>query len=195
MTAWCLQFVNGRILWRFWVPESVVPVLSEYTGGAFTDWVRGGWIVATDGDTIDYERVMADIAVDVARYSIVRCVYDRWSGEPVRQRLEADTGLELVESGTTYTQMTAPMNEAMRLLTAHQVQHGGNPVARWMADNVEAKRPRDDPDRIRPVKPDRQASGKRIDGMPAWFFAIDGQLMSKPTLVSAYEDPTARVWG
>jgi len=193
MTAWCLQFPFGEVLWRFWVPESVVPILSDFTDGAFEDWVRQGWIIATEGDTIDYERVYSDIAIDTERFAVVRCVYDRWSGEPVRQRLESDTGLEFIESGTTYTQMTGPMNEAMRLLTAHKIRHGGNPVARWMADSLEAKRPRDDPDRIRPVKPDRQATGKRIDGMPAWFFALDGMLMTKVEPVSAYEDPNARV--
>jgi phage terminase large subunit-like protein len=149
-------------------------------------------VVATEGDTIDYERVYADIAIDVERYAIARCVYDRWSGEPVRQHLERETGLEMIESGTTYTQMTAPMNEALRLLTSHQVKHGGNPVIAWMADNLDAKRPRDDPDRIRPVKPERGASGKRIDGFPAWFFALDGWLMA-PQLVSAYEDPGVRM--
>ena len=195
MTAWCLQFEDGRIRWRFWIPESVVPTLSESTDGRFEEWCRAGWISTTDGDTIDYDQVMADIATDTERFGIVRCVYDKWSGEPIRQRLEAETGLDMIESGTTYTQMTAPMNEAMRLLNARKVRHGGNPVARWMADNVEAKRPRDDPDRIRPVKPDRSASGKRIDGMPAWFFALDGWLMSKPEPVSAYEDPQARIWG
>jgi phage terminase large subunit-like protein len=192
MTAWCLQFADGRVIWRFWVPESVVPGLSEYTDGAFEEWVRAGWIVATDGDTIDYDRVYADIQTDVERYSIARCVYDRWSGEPIRQHIERETGLEMVESGTTYTQMTAPMNEALRLLTSQQVKHGGNPVIRWMADNLDAKRPRDDPDRVRPVKPERGASGKRIDGFPAWFFALDGWLMA-PRLVSAYEDPGVRM--
>jgi phage terminase large subunit-like protein len=195
MTAWCLQFEDGRIRWRFWIPESVVPTLSEHTDGQFEQWCRDGWVVATDGDTIDYDQVMADIAIDCERFNIVRCVYDRWSGEPIRQRLSGETGLDMIESGTTYTQMTAPMNEAMRLLKARKVQHGGNPVARWMADNVEAKRPADDPDRVRPVKPDRQATGKRIDGMPAWFFALDGWLMSKPEAVSAYEDPQTRIWG
>jgi phage terminase large subunit-like protein len=89
--------------------------------------------------------------------------------------------------------MTGPMIETMRALTAHEIRHGGNPVARWMADNLEAKRPRDDPDRMRPVKPDRAATGKRIDGMPALFFALDGMLMARTQAVSAYESPEARV--
>jgi hypothetical protein len=62
-----------------------------------------------------------------------------------------------------------------------------------MADNLDAKRPNDDPDRLRPVKPDRQATGKRIDGMPAWFFALDGVLMTKVAPRSAYENDQATV--
>jgi hypothetical protein len=56
-----------------------------------------------------------------------------------------------------------------------------------MADNLDAKRPRDDPDRMRPVKPDRAKTHIRIDGMPALLFAIDAWMTSKPAPVSAYE--------
>lgn len=193
MTAWCLVFEDGATTWRFWIPEAVVPELSAATGGRFEAWVRDGWITATEGDTIDYEAVHAAINADAGRYVIESLTYDRWSGEPVRQRIAADTGLDPIESGTTYTNMTAPMTEALRLLTAGEMSHGGNPVARWMADNLQAKRPRDDPDRVRPVKPDRGASTVRIDGMPAWFLALAGKLSTRPEPVSAYEDPNARV--
>jgi phage terminase large subunit-like protein len=194
MTAWCLVFDKGETIWRFWVPETVVPSLTESTGGAFGNWVRDGWITATEGDTIDYEVILAAVREDAARYSIARITYDKWSGEPVRQRIVAETGLEVVESATTYERMTAPMTEALRLLAAGEMTHGGNPVARWMADNLEAKRPRDDPDRVRPVKPARDRGGIRIDGMPAWFFALDGRLAGAPPVRrSAYEDPDVRV--
>lgn len=187
LTAWCLLFEDGRVTWRFWVPESVVPRLSDGTGGEFEEWVRAGWVVATEGDAIDYDRVHEDIRADVATYRVVGGAYDRWSGEPVRQRILTETGLELTESGTTYAQMTGPMTEAMRMLTARELRHGGNPVARWMAENLQVKRPRDDPDRLRPVKPERGADLKRIDGLPALFFAIEARLAGKQKRVSAYE--------
>jgi hypothetical protein len=57
-----------------------------------------------------------------------------------------------------------------------------------MADNLEAKHPADDPDRVRPVKPTRERTGKRIDGMPALFFAIDGWLRRREQ-----EDPAQPV--
>lgn len=176
ITAWCLIFEAGDVLWRFWVPEAVIPALDKHTDGRFGQWVRDGWVTATDGEVIDYEAIYAAIEADHAAYAIADVTYDRWSGEPVRQEVEDRTGLTLVESGTTYQRMTGPMTELMRLLKARELAHGGNPVARWMADNLEVKRPRDDPDRIRPVKPERYRSGVRIDGMVALLFAVDGRM-------------------
>lgn len=185
LTAWCCLFGDGAVWWRFWVPESVVPVLDEHTGGQFSTWVRDGWVTATDGEVIDYESVYAGIEEDHRRFAITDVTYDRWSGEPVRQELEGRTGLVMVESGTTFTKMTQPMTELMRLLKGRELQHFGNPVARWMADNLEAKRPADDPDRIRPVKPERMKSGKRIDGAVALLFAIDGRMAVSDELAPA----------
>lgn len=176
LTAWSLLFEDGTVRWRFWCPESVVTLLDEHTGGQFSLWVAQGWVSVTDGDVIDYQTVYREIEQDHSQFVIADVTYDKWSGEPVRQELEDRTGLTMVESDTTYQRMTGPMSELMRLLKSRELRHGGNPVARWMADNLEAKSPKDDPDRIRPVKPDRQRSGKRIDGMPALLFAIDGRM-------------------
>jgi phage terminase large subunit-like protein len=72
--------------------------------------------------------------------------------------------------------MTAPMKELARALKARDLCHAGNPVARWMADCLEAKSPADDPERLRPVKPDRAKEGKRIDGMVSLLLALDGRM-------------------
>lgn len=176
LTAWCLLFEDGTILWRFWVPEAAVTLLDQHTDGRFGQWCRQGWVTVTEGETIDYERVYADIEEDHRRFGIVSVTYDRWSTEPVRQEIEQRTGLVMYESGTTYERMTAPMTEFMRRLRAREYRHLGNPVARWMADALEARSPREDPDRIRPVKPDRQQTGKRIDGMVALFLAEDAHM-------------------
>lgn len=186
LTAWCLLFDTGSIMWRFWCPESVVAVLDEHTNNKFSEWVAAGWVTATDGDTIDYDRIYADVQADHDLYIITDVTYDKWSGEPVRQEIEKRTGLTLIESNTTYERMTPPMTEVMRRLKKYEFAHHGNPVARWMADCLEAKKPLNDEDRIRPVKPSRDKSGKRIDGMPALFFAQDGAMRGKPQ-ESVYE--------
>lgn len=176
LTAWCLLFEDGWCWWRLWCPESMAPILDGHTAGRFSLWARDGWVTLTDGDTIDYDRVYADIEADNGRFKIRAGAYDRWSTEPVRQEILKRTGVELLESQTTYERMTAPMQEFMRLLKETELKTGGHPVLRWMADGLEAKSPADDPDRIRPVKPDRLRVGKRIDGMVTLFLAIDARM-------------------
>ncbi len=176
LTAWCLVFRDGTVRWRFWCPQAIAPRLNEITGGAFDQWVAAGWIKLTEGDVIDYETVYAEIQADAEQFSIVNATYDKWSGEPVRQAIVERTGLDMVESGTTYERMTSPMKEMTRLLKSSGLAHGGNPVARWNAECLEAKSPVDDPERVRPVKPDRNASKSRIDGIPALLFALDGRM-------------------
>ncbi|MDN3021550.1 terminase TerL endonuclease subunit [Streptomyces sp. S.PB5] len=186
LTAFALVFPGGEVLWRFWLPESVVEDLDTHTNGRLSEWVAEGWITATDGDTIDYDRIYDDIAADHKDFRIVDITYDKWSGEPVRQAIVKRTRLKMLESDTTYLRMTGPMGELMRRLKADELSHFGNPVAQWMADVVEKKSPRDDPDRQRPVKPDREKTGKRIDGIPALLFALDGAMRGMPK-PSVYE--------
>ncbi|HET8684987.1 MAG TPA: terminase TerL endonuclease subunit [Micromonosporaceae bacterium] len=176
LTAWCLLFEDGSALWRFWVPESAVTALDQETDGAFRRWCDAGWVTVTDGNTIDYHSIYDAVESDHEHFAIVDVTYDRWCGEPVRQEVVERTGLECYESGTTYERMTGPMTECTRMLNAGELRHGGNPVARWNAEHLKAKSPADDPDRVRPVKPDRGAEKVRVDGMPALFFAIDGRL-------------------
>lgn len=177
LTAWGLLFDDGTLWWRYWLPEKVIPLLDEHTAGKMTVWVKQGWVTATDGDVIDYERVYADIQADCERFHIRSCHYDKWCGEPVRQAVEERTGLEMFEASTTYEHMTMPMKELMMLVKGQQLEALGNPVSRWMADSLEAKSPTDDPERVRPVKPARDKSGKRIDGMVTALLAIKGRMV------------------
>jgi phage terminase large subunit-like protein len=155
----------------------VVPLLDEHTGGQFSQWAAAGWVTLTDGDVIDYDRIYDDVAEDNDRFRIVDVTYDKWSGEPARQAIEKRTNLVMFESNTTYERMTSPMRELARLLKAGDGDffHGGNPLVRWMADSLQAKSPADDPDRVRPVKPDRDRQAARIDGMVTLLYGIDGR--------------------
>lgn len=177
MTAWCLAFPDGDTVtawWRFWLPEAALPQLNDATGGQLSVWADQGWLTVTDGDVIDYQQVYADIETDHRRFGIANVDFDRWSGEPVRQEIERRTGLGFTEVEQTFRGLSESVTETMRLLTAHQLRHLGNPVARWHADSLEVRTSRDNPDLVRPSKPDRRKSGKRIDGMPTLFMAVGG---------------------
>ncbi|HEX9993923.1 MAG TPA: terminase TerL endonuclease subunit [Acidimicrobiales bacterium] len=185
LTAWCLLFPfdAGELLadrpavaawWRFWLPETVVARLDKHNGGLVSVWAEDGWITLTEGDVIDYDRVYDDIEADAGRFEIVDGSYDPWSGAPAVQEVEKRTGLDLYEVNQQYSGMTLPMKAVMDWIAERRLVHFGNPVARWHADSLEARSPTDNPDLMRPSKPNRQSSGKRVDGMSALFDAASG---------------------
>ena len=77
----------------------------------------------------------------------------------------------MVPFGQGYASMSSPTKELLNIVIAKQIRHGGNPVLRWMADSMTVKQ--DPAGNIKPVKPDRGKSGKRIDGIVALIMALD----------------------
>ncbi len=70
--------------------------------------------------------------------------------------------------GQGFASMSAPMKELEKLVLARQLNHGGNPVLTWMADNLVAL---EDP--AGNIKPDKKSSIERIDGMVALIMGLD----------------------
>jgi len=177
LTAWCLVFPDEDelacdVLWRFWLPEAALPELDRRNDGKVLRWVRAGWIEVTDGNVLDYEKVYEAIEADAERFDILSVDADRWSLDPVVQAIGERCGLEPVTLSQTYTAMTPGMTSLMDLVVTDGLRHHGNPVARWCFDNVEARRAPYDPELIRPDKPERHATGKRIDGVPTASMAV-----------------------
>jgi len=176
LTAWCLLLPGepAHLLWRFWLPEAAVPHLDKHTAGSFRRWCDDGWITVTEGNVLDYERVYADVTADARHFVIAGGDGDQWSMAPVVQELEhrASVPEGFVTYNQTFERMTPGMVELMGLVEGRRVAHHGNPVARWCFDSVEVRRARYNPDLIRPDKPERGRSGKRIDAVPAAAMAV-----------------------
>ena len=64
--------------------------------------------------------------------------------------------------------MSPPTKELMNLVLSKRLRHGGNPVLRWMADNMIVKQ---DPEGK--LKPDKSKSTEKIDGMVALIMGLD----------------------
>jgi phage terminase large subunit-like protein len=179
LTAWCLLVPDGidghpSALWRFWLPEAAVRFLDEHTDHRVSHWADAGWITVTPGEVIDYDTVEADIAADCAALRVTDISYDEWSGEPVRQRLEKRTKTPMYPVPQTYRGLTPGMTEVMALTRSRAWSHHANPVAAWCFDNVEVRSPAGEPDLIRPDKPERGKTGKRIDAVPVTAMAVGG---------------------
>ena len=66
---------------------------------------------------------------------------------------------------------------------AKKLRHGGNPVLEWMADNMVV-----DSDPADNVKPNKQKSTERIDGMVAGIMALDRAMRNKGKKETVYKE-------
>lgn len=169
LACWSLLFPGDgpddpmSVLWRFWTPEAQIPFLDRHTAGQASLWAKQGLLKATPGDWIDYGEIHAQIEADKRDFRLVKVGYDPKEATATAQHMQA-LNLDIYPVFQGFA-LSGALKEMMRLVKAGRLCHGGHPVARWNADSVEVKR--DDQDRIKIVKPERGASGKRIDGIAA----------------------------
>lgn len=166
-----------KVVCRFWMPEDRVAELVK-TGINYDVWVRDGFIKATPGNVVDYRIVRNDILQDNQDYLLKEVAYDKWGATQMSQDL-ADEGIEMVEMGQGYANLSGPSKEFERLVLGAKLNHGGNPVLRWMIDCVTAKQ--DPAGNIKPVKPDRRTSAQRIDGVVGLIMALDRAIRHEKT--------------
>jgi phage terminase large subunit-like protein len=179
LTAWwvgCESRQRGAELdmfWRFWIPGDRVPELQRQLQVPLSEWIREGWITATEGSVIDYAAVEAQVLADCRHVSMRRVGFDRmFAGQMVQNLDAALKGVEVAPIAQTFLGQSPAIKELLRLLGNGAVRHGGNPVARWMAQVTEAKD--DGQDNYRLSKPERGKSQARIDGISALVMGLDG---------------------
>jgi len=166
----------------FWVPEENIEERAKRDRVPYEEWVRQGLIIATPGNRIDYGWITHKVIeiADVCRLQEI--AYDRWGMAQLGPELQ-DEGFTIVPFGQGFASMAAPTKELLSLILGKQIRHGGNPVLRWMADNMVVKQ-----DPAANVKPDKSKSTERIDGMVALIMALDRCLRNTQSNESVYED-------
>lgn len=165
-----------QVLCRFWVPEDNMRVRSRRDRVPYDAWVRQGYISTTPGDVIDYDFIVAEIDDLAQRYDIQEIAFDRWGATRIYQQLE-DARMTMVQFGQGFASMSPPMKELEKLILSSQLAHGGNPVLTWMADNLVARQ-----DPAGNIKPDKEKSLEKIDGMVALIMGLDRALRYTPSI-------------
>lgn len=177
------------VLWRYWVQQSAVPILDGATGGRISVWARQGFLTIQDGDVIDYDEIHEQLEADGQRFRLAELNLDIWNSASTAKWAE-NQGLDAHPVRQTFAALSPPTKELLRIIRTRQLRHGGNPVTRWNAEALELLRDR--AENVRPVKPDRQKSGKRVDGMVALIMALDGYMRRGTVRRSAYEESGVR---
>lgn len=120
-------------------------------------------------------------------------LYDVWQKQGFIQTTEGnviqmvqnleDMGFTMVPFGQGFKDMSPPSKELFKLLMEGNIIHGGNPVLKWMASNVVMRQ-----DPAGNIKPDKEKSVEKIDGIVASIMALDRCIRNGTGSGSVYDE-------
>jgi len=155
------------IIPHFWIPQDNMQKRALKDHVPYDIWHQKGYLEATPGNVISYRHITEKIAELAKQYDIKEIAFDRWGATQIYQDLE-DEGHEVIQYGQGYKDMSPAAQELFRLIQGGKIAHGGQPVLRWMADNVVITQ-----DAAGNIKPDKNKSSEKIDGIVALIMALD----------------------
>ena len=198
LTVWGLLFPDEEdkdlidIFFRVWCPEARLFDTKNKYRDQYKAWRDGGYLTVTPGDAIDYDMIRGKIAGytdvngiyvpgDKDIFNIQSVSVDRgFQGYEFSQKLDAELGgtekdPKVCACGMGWVSMNGPCQELERLLLLKKLNNGGNPIARFAADNVSVK--------VNPTgggkSPNKASSQGKIDPIVVILLGLD-RLLRKP---------------
>ena len=166
----------------FWLPEDTLALRCRRDHVLYDVWQKQGFIQTTEGNVIHYGFIEKFIERLGETYHIREIAYDRWNATQMVQNLE-DMGFTMVPFGQGFKDMSPPSKELFKLLMEGNIIHGGNPVLKWMAGNVVMRQ-----DPAGNIKPDKEKSVEKIDGIVASIMALDRCIRNGTGSGSVYDE-------
>jgi len=166
----------------FWLPEDTLELRCRRDHVLYDVWQKQGFIQTTEGNVIHYGFIEKFIERLGETYNIREIAYDRWNATQMVQNLE-DMGFTMVPFGQGFKDMSPPSKELFKLLMEGNIVHGGNPVLKWMAGNVVMRQ-----DPAGNIKPDKEKSVEKIDGIVASIMALDRCIRNGTGSGSVYDE-------
>ena len=158
------------ILPFFWIPEDNIDLRVRRDHVNYDLWKKQGFLLTTEGNVVHYGFIETFIEQLGMKYNIREIAFDRWGAVQMVQNLEG-MGFTVVPFGQGFKDMSPPTKELMKLTLEQRIAHDGQPVLRWMMDNIYI---RTDP--AGNIKLDKEKSTEKIDGAVATIMALDRAL-------------------
>jgi phage terminase large subunit-like protein len=159
-----------RTLVHYWLPAEGINDREKKDRVPYQLWAEQGWLTLTNGPVIDYDDIQKQLVEYRAQYRILEVAFDRWGATKLQQTL-TDAGFTMVEFGQGFKSMSPPTKEFASLVASRKLLHDGNPILRWNVDNTVVET-----DAAANIKPAKNKSAQRIDGVVATIMALDRAL-------------------
>ena len=162
-----------QVLSYFWLPEETLDLRVRRDHVPYDVWQSQGFLETTEGAVVHYSFIEKFIEKLGEKFNIQEIAVDRWNASYLMQNLE-DLGFTMVQFGQGFGSMSPPTKELMNLVLERRIAHGGNPVLRWMMDNVFVEM-----DAAGNIKPSKKKSTEKIDGVVALVMGLSRALFYK----------------
>jgi len=158
-----------QFVYRFFIPGDNIIDRERTDKVPYAYWIEHNLIMATPGNVIDYDFIEQQILIDAEKYEIQEIAYDPWKAQEIVNHLQ-EGGFEMVPIFQRYSGMALPTDTFEKKMLAKEIAHNNNPIMIWMISCTEVKSDRQG--NIMPMKPQRDRTGKRIDGVVASIMAL-----------------------
>lgn len=168
--AWLFPADNATIdvVARFWCPEQRINARENKYRDAYRQWAADGWLIPTPGNAVDYATMEQDIVADAKAFRMDSMNVDRkFQGFSFLETLISTHGLNALAIGMGAS-LAVSCQQLEKMLLEHRINHGGNPVMRFCADNVAVTRDKNDN-----ISPNKAQSSGKIDGIVALILGLD----------------------
>jgi phage terminase large subunit-like protein len=176
--------VDGKphywVFGRYYLPEDTIEN-DKHNAAAYRKWVLQGWLTQTDGATVDFDWLLADLLHDAAQYQPSEMVYDPMNATWLAQKVEEE-GVQAVEFPQNAANMGPATDEFVSAIHDYRVHHDGNPITAWCISNLVARRGGKLP------CPTKQKPQYKIDGAIAAIMGVQRLVAGSPeSVTSIYE--------
>lgn len=158
-----------KFLFRFFIPEENMLERERKDKVPYSLWVEQGLVFATPGPTINDDFIERQIFKDAEKYQVEEIAFDPFKAQVFVNHL-TDEGFTMVEMRQGFYTMAGPTDTFERKILAKEIAHDNHPIMAWMVSCTEVRS--DNKGLFIPIKPKREISGKRIDGVVASIMAL-----------------------
>jgi phage terminase large subunit-like protein len=159
---------NYDLLPFYWMPNEGIKKRELRDGMPYRTWADQGFLELCDGNVIDFRDVRARLEWGSRMFDLQLMCFDKYES----RQLSVPMGEEgyLVTEIPQGFPLSGANKKFLELVASGKLRHGNHPILRFNASCLSSKEVND---RLMFVKPERQKTSARIDGIQAAVDALD----------------------
>jgi len=158
----------------FFCPKDTIEKRSKEDRVPYQYWVDNGYLIATPGNTVDYDYVKDKIKETYFELGVKEVQIDQYNASHMANQLQED-GIKCAFYSQGIMSMSYPTKTFEKLVYEGKLKHDGHPILAWMLSGAVIYE--DANENIKVHKGQSNRSGKkRVDGIVATVMAIGASI-------------------